>query len=160
MEYIDTVYGMTKVHGNAKQNTSPTNLQSEIPIIGPFFEPPGYLHLQKRNAICSIEPESMYLLPITMVHPFFYPNLESCPGCGSNNTHWDGWTPTGPREVHGLRREERALGFQLRCKDCKSINGKDYCFATTSAEFWKNCQHWEIPRELRNNLEFLFLLLT
>jgi len=147
VEYVNTIYRMTKVHGNARANTAPANLRSDIPIIGPVFEPPGYLHLQKRNNSPSIEPGSTYLLAITIVHPFFYPGLGSCPGCGSNNTNWDGWTPTGPREVHGVCREERALGYQLRCKDCKGVNGKDYCFATTSAEFWKNHEHWELPRK-------------
>src|SRR5882757_4764747 len=91
VEYVDTIHGMTKIHGNAKANTVAASLRINIPIIGPFFEPPGYLHLQKRNATPSIEPGSSYLLPITIIHPFFHPGLESCPACGSQNTYWDGW---------------------------------------------------------------------
>ncbi|KAF9078570.1 hypothetical protein BDP27DRAFT_1459815 [Rhodocollybia butyracea] len=62
-------------------------------------------------------------------------------------------------------REERALGFQLRCPDCASGAGSKsenkakeesgeileeetvrVCTSTTNAIFWEKWQHYEIPR--------------
>ncbi|KAJ7277282.1 hypothetical protein C8J57DRAFT_1713702 [Mycena rebaudengoi] len=63
--------------------------------------------------------------------------------------------------VHGIRVEEKALGYQLRCSLCKMKYGKGgthvgakdpergtlgSCFATTNAKFWNRWEHWEIPR--------------
>jgi hypothetical protein len=64
---------------------------------------------------------------------------------------WDGWTATGARDVHGVRREERALGYQLRCKPCRTKYGKGgsnekekgSCFATTNKFFWEKWEHYD-----------------
>jgi hypothetical protein len=63
--------------------------------------------------------------------------------------------------VHGIRVEEKVLGYQLRCSLCKKKYGKGgthvgakdpeggilgSCFATTNAKFWNRWEHWEIPR--------------
>ncbi|EGO25001.1 hypothetical protein SERLADRAFT_391054, partial [Serpula lacrymans var. lacrymans S7.9] len=59
------------------------------------------------------------------------------------------------RDIHGIQREEYALGVQLQCKACKENNkqrgdpksGEDmYCFATTSHLFWEKWEFWKIPR--------------
>ncbi|KAI6030973.1 hypothetical protein EDC04DRAFT_2572146, partial [Pisolithus marmoratus] len=50
--------------------------------------------------------------------------------------------------------EEVALGLQLRCNECKAKSSSDnlreestgYCFATTSIAYWRNWEHWQIPR--------------
>ncbi|KAJ7138761.1 hypothetical protein C8R43DRAFT_893207, partial [Mycena crocata] len=66
------------------------------------------------------------------------------------------------RKVHGIRIEERALGYQLRCNDCEKKYGKGgtdigasnadgeklgCSFATTNSVFWDRWEHWKIPRE-------------
>jgi hypothetical protein len=111
----------------------------------------------------------MYLRPLNVVHPFYYPSLARCPQCCGTNIVWEGWTGTGARDVHGVKLEEAALGCQLRCKDCKEMRQENrdsqmapesdddseaeqgavgYCFATTNVSFWGKQEHWQIPREL------------
>ncbi|KAG2159431.1 uncharacterized protein EDB93DRAFT_1099792 [Suillus bovinus] len=41
--------------------------------------------------------------------------LERCDG-----VLWDGWTGTGPRDVHGLMLDEAAIGTQLCCESCRN----------------------------------------
>jgi hypothetical protein len=122
----------------------PRSLPSDIPFYGPRFSPPSYAVLQKRQT-STIEPESAYIKPVNVIHPFYYPALAKCPECQSLDVKWDGWTGTGSREVHGIKREETALGYQLRCNQCQS-SAKAHCFATTNPIFWERKQHWEIPR--------------
>jgi formate dehydrogenase maturation protein FdhE len=116
---------------------------------------------------------TQYIKPLNVIHPFYYPQLATCPRCGSDKeTSWEGWTSTGARELHGLICEETALGAQLQCNICKesakmkkgntkNTPGDDdagaqasetadlegYCFATTSAAYWRTWEHWRIPRE-------------
>ncbi|KAF8054908.1 hypothetical protein FPV67DRAFT_1681291 [Lyophyllum atratum] len=156
VEYVDFVHALTSVHGNAKPGTVAPSLKKNIPLLGPYFVPPSYLDIQKRQPAPYIEPETSYFVPITIVHPFYFPGqLNSCPVCESPDTRWDGWTGAGPRDVHGVRREERALGYQLRCKMCKESKARqepgsdeklEYCFAATSKVFWQRWEHWKIPR--------------
>jgi hypothetical protein len=64
---------------------------------------------------------------------------------------------SGHRDVHGIRQEETAIGYQLVCKACKKQHSAvdkskqghstSYCFATTNASFWGKWEHWEIPRK-------------
>ncbi|KAL6299496.1 hypothetical protein BKA93DRAFT_829872 [Sparassis latifolia] len=150
VEYVNFVYSETKLHGNSKNEHAPT-LAQEIPILGPQFVPPSYLHIQKRDPTPAIGPEMTYLKPVHIVHPFFYPELAQCPQCDSEDVKWSGWSTTGHREVHGVFREETAIGLQLRCKRCEHQYGPgaaetgSYCFSTTSASFWERREHWEIP---------------
>jgi hypothetical protein len=154
----------------------PRKLGFSIPLLGPRFVPPSYLQIQKRSGLGqgTIEPLTQCVKPLNIIHPFYYAELATCPRCGSNEgTTWEGWTSTGARELHGLFCEEAALGVQLRCNRCKQSakvktgNGKNtvpdpgddtelrgsmgdlegYCFATTSAAYWKSWEHWQIPRE-------------
>lgn len=86
-----------------------------------------------------IEPESAYLKPLNVVHPFYYPRLARCPQCESNSV-WEGWTTTGSRDVHGVSEEEAALGFQSPCKDCEAsgtTKGHRSCVASTKPVFRK-----------------------
>lgn len=147
VEYVSYMWKNTTVRNGAKRGIT-LPLKKEILIFGPRFLPPAYMHLRKRNATPNIVPKVAYLKPLHIVHPFYYPNLNICPQCQSQETSWQGWTTSGHREVHGLQREETALGYQLECKDCKKDSGtKTYCFATTNMTFWAKKEHWSIPRE-------------
>ncbi|KAI0066538.1 hypothetical protein BV25DRAFT_1912599 [Artomyces pyxidatus] len=158
--YVSWVHEKTSVHGNAAAGTKPAPLNSRIPILGPRFVPPTYLSDRKRHSTAAVAPESSYLKPLNVVHPFYYPELAACPQCGSKNVLWDDWTATGHREVHGIRAEETALGYQLRCNECKVLyskkkekgekggHGHQYCFATTSEAFWERWEYWAIPKNV------------
>jgi hypothetical protein len=148
---VNYLHSQTKVHAN-KKNGLPTTLRKDIPLLGPRFVPPSYFHIQKRQTAASITPTCMHLKPINIIHPFYYPQLAKCPNCLRKDVLWEGWTSTGPRDVHGVTEEEVALGFQLRCKACeKAVDEEDsavtYCFATTNPSFWTKWESWEIPRE-------------
>ncbi|KAJ6533328.1 hypothetical protein DFH09DRAFT_1406865 [Mycena vulgaris] len=98
----------------------------------------------------KIKRDTAYLRPMTVVHPVYHPGLDNCPHCGSDDVSWDSWNGTGSREVHGLRREETALGYQLRHEKCTADEGssgtKNRCFVTTNPAFWEKWEHWKIPR--------------
>ncbi|KAJ3817145.1 hypothetical protein F5880DRAFT_1493389 [Lentinula raphanica] len=99
----------------------------------------------------SVTPEQLYLKPVNVVHPFYYPTFKKCPRCDSENIKWEGWTGSGSREIHGIACEETAIGMQLRCSNCKNKEGENgkpqgYCFGSTSNIFWDRLEHWEIPR--------------
>ncbi|KAI1782451.1 hypothetical protein LXA43DRAFT_905766, partial [Ganoderma leucocontextum] len=130
------------------------------PAVGPLFEPPTYLHQFLREVTPQIEPEITYLKSCYAVHWIFHDALRRCPKCHGKRLERNGWNPSGPREVHGLFREETALGIQLRCLDCAAKyarqgqaerEGSDgrYCWTTTSPEFWGNFEHWELPGKSR-----------
>lgn len=144
----------TSSESGSKKQLAPPALRKEIPILGPRFVPPGYLHMEKRNSTPNIIPISTYLKPLHVVHPFYYPSLKLCPQCDSTNVSWKGWVGPGYREVHGVSREETAIGYQLECEPCKqqysggSATDKGvFCLSTTNIKFWARRSHWEIPRE-------------
>ncbi|KAK7012718.1 hypothetical protein R3P38DRAFT_2549502 [Favolaschia claudopus] len=150
-EYVAFLYTETRPTRTTKNSNTvpkPKTLKPSIPIYGPRFTPPSLIDVRRRGG--STRPEIAYLRPINIVHPFFYPLLTKCPHCGSDDVAWDSWNGTGSREVHGVRREETALGYQLRHKDCIPDSGgtgtKSRSFVTTNQVFWKNWEHWEIPR--------------
>jgi hypothetical protein len=148
VQYVAFLYDETKPRS---KTGLPRGLPSDVPFLGPRFLPPSYAVLQKRNWTSTVEPESAYLKPVNVIHPFYYPMLAKCPECQSLDVKWDGWTGTGSREVHGVKREETALGYQLRCNQCQTSPArKTHCFATTNPLFWERKQHWEIPRKYRN----------
>lgn len=138
------------MHGNAKEGTKPTSLKTSVPLWGPRFVPPTYTTLRKRDPVLAeIKPSVSYLKPLIVVHPFYdcYPDLRKCPQCGSadkKKVKWDSWQNTGYREVRGIYHGETALGYQLRCEDCE-VQDKVHCFSTTSLEFWKKWELWNIP---------------
>lgn len=158
VEYVNYLWKSTRVHGNAKgvAATSFKPLSRDIPLYGPKFIPPSYMDLERRSATPDITPQTMYLRPLRVVHPFYFHQrkFHQCPACDSSNTHWECWTTTGHREVHGTCFPENAIGYQLRCNDCEKTE-KDkpkgdrapYCFATTSAIFWARYEPWEVPGE-------------
>ncbi|KAK7000737.1 hypothetical protein R3P38DRAFT_3218571 [Favolaschia claudopus] len=159
VEYVSLMYTESRHHGNSKA-TGPKTLPKGFPMLGPRFVPPSLLEAKKRSP-AKIEPNSLYMRPLNVVHPFYYDNL-CCPQCDSADIKWDSWTGGGPRgQVHGVRCEERAIGYQLRCDACKKRYGQGgseagakgpdneklgYSFATTNPKFWAKRQHWEIPR--------------
>jgi hypothetical protein len=148
VQYVNYIYKATTVRGGPKNGEAPPILRKEVPILGPRFLPPSYIHIQKRSPTPTITPTSAYLKPLHIIHPFYNPELAKCPQCDFDNILWEGWNTAGYREVHGLHREETALGYQLKCQSCRdSPQQSNYCFATTNAKFWENKEHWEIPRE-------------
>jgi hypothetical protein len=148
VQYVNYIHKATTIRGGAKDGKALPILRKEVPFLGPRFLPPSYLHAQKRSATPNILPGPAYLKPLHIVHPIYYPHLARCPQCNSDNVHWDGWTTGGHREVHGVNREETALGYQLKCQSCRDISEDGaYCFATTNPTFWKGKEHWEVPRE-------------
>lgn len=151
VEYVDYIYKKIAIHGNAGTvaKAAARIIDKDIPFIGPHFVPPTYLHVQWRQAVPSLWPGTMYLKPLTVIHPVFYPSLQDiiCPHCDSPNTTWDSWNGTGARSIYGLKVNERAIGYQLQCRNCKAANSDSgYCFATTNQVFWEKWEHWKLPR--------------
>lgn len=157
VQYVNYVHETVKIHGNAKSvnKTSKRTVDLSIPLLGPYFLPPSQFHTLQREAVPTIKPHIHYIRPLTVIHPLYFPHLLKCPECGSTNpkdVSWDQWTTTGYRDVHGLRREEVALGIQLRCTGCSdrltpSGAKAARCFATTNHQFWEKWEHWQIPRK-------------
>lgn len=139
-----------------KTKTGMGPLRAEIPLLGPRFLPPSYLHRNRRKAMADVTPEIAYMKPFTAIHPLYF-DIAKCPRCDAtgDDVTWNGWTTTGHCEVHGLEREETTLGYQLRCKRCAMVsddqkkpskNGEGtHCWATTNYMFWERREHWEIP---------------
>ncbi|KAJ7165980.1 hypothetical protein C8R46DRAFT_1219750 [Mycena filopes] len=159
VEYVDFIHKETSLHGNKKNSTGPPTLRLGIPVLGPRFIPPS-LHAAKKRDPFTAEPSLLYIRPLNIIHPFYY-DISTCPQCDSTETKWDSWTGAGSRDVHGVRCEEKALGFQLRCAPCKAKYGANgthvgarnadgdklgSSFATTNPIFWERVEHWKIPR--------------
>lgn len=118
VEYVNLLWNATRSRSN--KSTTVKTIGHDVPLLGPRFVPPTYLHARLRPGPLNVKPEMQYLKPITIVHPLYYPELAVCPQCQSRNeVTWEGWTTTGAREVHGIAHEETALGLQLRCDSCK-----------------------------------------
>ncbi|KAJ6484175.1 hypothetical protein C8R45DRAFT_931628 [Mycena sanguinolenta] len=150
-EYVLHVFRETRPErttGTSNKINKPKTLHPSTPIYGPKFVPPSLTDVRHRAG--KIQPQAAYLRPINIIHPFYYPMLAKCPYCGSQDVSWDSWNGTGSREVHGLKREETALGYQLRHDECIPDEGgggtKKRSFATTNQVFWQGWQHWQIPR--------------
>jgi hypothetical protein len=156
VEYVNFLWDCTRVNRDRGKETGSTYLPRDIPLLGPRFVPPSYPQLERRQyAASGLTPDMAYVKPITIVHPFYYPSLTICPKCQSKDSKdisWKGWTSTGSREVHGVQREETAMGYQLQCRACeisvstKTAEQKGYCYATTNPVFWQNWEYWQIPR--------------
>ncbi|CAK5283262.1 unnamed protein product [Mycena citricolor] len=156
--YVDYIHSETRASRKVKNSNALSNpriLRAGIPFYGPRFTPCTFRELQLRG-INTASAETVYLRPVTVIHPVYFPELGDCPHCGSSNTSWDSWNSTGSREVHGLQYEESALGYQLRHEGCTpddvSGDGTDVgrvrnrSFSSTNKIFWKNWEHWKIPR--------------
>ncbi|KAJ7841192.1 hypothetical protein B0H14DRAFT_2360318, partial [Mycena olivaceomarginata] len=162
-EYVSCIYRETRPERTTKTSNTipkPKSLNVLIPIFGPKFVPPSLTDVRHRAG--KIQPEIAYIRPINIIHPFYYPMLARCPHCGSADISWDSWNGTGSREAHGLKREETALGYQLRHENCTPDEGnsgtKNRSFATTNPVFWKDWQHWEVPRTCLKPLFYLLLI--
>lgn len=158
-QYVDFVYKATTHHGNAKDNKSMKFLDRRIPLLGPRFTPPPP-SLSVKRSISAVTPLDYYIRPVSIAHPFYYPNL-ACPGCRLNSRNseklqWKSWTGAGPRLVHGLYEDEMAFGLKLYCSTCAkhglgngpsndSDEGRGYC-SLTNARFWKGIPPSLIPR--------------
>jgi hypothetical protein len=117
IEYVNFVWQKTRPQSKRDEAKG---LPQDVPLLGPCFIPPNYLHTRKRSGAVTISPETQYLKALNILHPFYYPELAQCPQCHSrDDVCWDGWTGTGARELHGIATEEAALGLQLRCNACK-----------------------------------------
>lgn len=154
VEYTNYLWAKVSVHGNASASAKEVlkTINKSVPFTGSRFVPPSFIHYARRDTMPAIKPEHIYLAELTIIHPVFYPHdLVNCPHCGSQEIQWDSWNATGARDVHGLLKNERVLGYQLRCKICKDKNdpvskgGPGYCFATTNPAFWSKWDHWSIP---------------
>nr|VWO98010.1 Carboxylic ester hydrolase (EC [Ganoderma boninense] len=156
-EYVEYLTATANAIQSSHGRDHTVALDPRWPIIGPEAEPPTYFHKFLREVTPDIEPETTYLKSCYAVHWIFHDALlRRCPKCNSKRLERNGWNPSGPQEVHGLWREEMAIGIQLRCLDCeekytkkgqaKQDNGEGrYCWTTTSAEFWDHFEHWELP---------------
>ena len=118
VEYVNLIWNTTRCRSS--KATVMKTLGYDVPILGPRFVPPTYLHLRLRPGSVNMKPDTQYIKPINIVHPLYYPELARCPQCQScNDITWEGWTTTGARELHGVSHKETALGLQLRCDACK-----------------------------------------
>src|ERR1700722_1872184 len=140
VEYVGFLWDQIKVHGNAGKDMAAVRyLPKDIPLMGPLFVPPSYFQLKRRQHVASLSPESAYIKAINVVHPFYYPTLTTCPKCKSKDILWNGWTGMGACKVHGIRKEERAIGYQLWCRACELLgDGAGYCYVTTNPTFWQD----------------------
>ncbi|KAI6030974.1 hypothetical protein EDC04DRAFT_2523938, partial [Pisolithus marmoratus] len=77
VEYVNFLWQKTRPR--KKTANEPAAIGLDVPILGPRFLPPTYLHAHKRPGLSSIVPETQYLKPINVVHPFYYPELACCP---------------------------------------------------------------------------------
>ncbi|KAJ7026746.1 hypothetical protein C8F04DRAFT_966090 [Mycena alexandri] len=152
-EYVMALHREIRPPTVAKTSTKipqPKALKPGFPIYGPKFIPPSFNDVRLRSFAGKVKPQAAYLRPINIIHPVYYPSLGNCPHCGSSDARWDGWNGTGSREVHGLQREETALGYQLRHDKCTPDEGttklRNRAFASTNQLFWENWEHWKIPR--------------
>lgn len=151
VQYVDYIHSKLYVHGNSGTLAKDAirTLDKGVPLLGPKFSPPSFLHSMRRKATPDIRPQDAYISAITVVHPVFYPTtFTGCPKCQSPNIGWDSWNGTGARDVYGIRTNERAIGYQLRCKECKEKKAPGgYCFATTNYMLWEKWEHWRVPSE-------------
>ncbi|KAI0681691.1 hypothetical protein BC835DRAFT_1302045, partial [Cytidiella melzeri] len=122
-----------------------------LPIWGPVFDPPSFSDILRRDSrallnratgkLDEIKPDIAYIQHLTVIHPYYFKSLRRCPRNATHNIANDGWQSTGSRDVHGVSQEEAAIGYQIRCHDCKEeeTKGKSltYCFALTNLEYWE-----------------------
>ncbi|KAG1747819.1 uncharacterized protein EDB91DRAFT_1036469, partial [Suillus paluster] len=72
VEYVQCLWKKTL-------NDSPNTLGFNVPLLGPRFLPPTYLHTCKCPGNGAVEPMIQYLKPFNIVHPFYIPQLARCP---------------------------------------------------------------------------------
>ncbi|KAI0669275.1 hypothetical protein C8Q78DRAFT_1042618 [Trametes maxima] len=75
VEYVNWIHGLV----STKLASGP--LRAVVPLLGPRFIPPGYLHATRRNLTVDIQPETAYVKALTVIHPLYFPELAKCPRC-------------------------------------------------------------------------------
>ncbi|KAG1735767.1 hypothetical protein EDB19DRAFT_1638243 [Suillus lakei] len=73
VEYVQFLWDKTQTSWLKKNE--PNKLGFSVPLLGPWFVPLSYLHIQKCSGGGAIEPTTQYLKPLNIVHPFYYPRL-------------------------------------------------------------------------------------
>lgn len=129
VHFVKYMRDVTAIPANAKDKPFKP-LSKNVPLLGPVFNPLNpFLEADKRELSPDLKPDGLYYLqPVTVVHSFYFANLARCPddlpaitrGEVTHQVKWDGWNTMGPREVYGSRRNEMAIGVQLRCLTCKA----------------------------------------
>ena len=101
--YVKHLQKLTARAPNAKSD-APKPLSESVPLFGPRFIPPNALwESSKRGPAADVTPESLYLKPVTVIHPFYFRGLCHCPNDLStepserHDFKWDGWTTMGPQ---------------------------------------------------------------
>jgi hypothetical protein len=163
------------IGSSSKSKGSSTNLLPlNIPIYGPRFIPTPPLQFSFRSNAASIRPDHFHLKPITIMHPLYQllpSSVVACPGCRDRSTKpnlkMKGWASDGPRLVHGLKEEEFALGYKLRCDTCQALNQQKSAdkqakekdddsspasFHTTSPHYYQGVEHWQVPGMLQRHV--------
>lgn len=143
-QYVKVMYGKLLANGKCDPN---------LPLYGPRFLPPSPT-IVYRNPLSSseISTRDFYLKPVTVVHELYWPSLLRCPTCEKANRQKpslqrQGFTPEGPRTVHGIKEEEYVIGTKIRCRTCANLNEDRIQWSFTSSEFWSDRMYWEIPRK-------------
>ncbi|KAG9018757.1 hypothetical protein FRB90_009911 [Tulasnella sp. 427] len=123
---------------------------SSLPLFGPRFLPPPPAILHRNPVSSDVSPEEFYLKPVTIIHELFWPWLKRCPTCEREGRREfkmerQGFTPEGPRTVHGLYEDEYVIGSRVRCKVCEGEKPDRVQWSFTAQEFWNGKSYWEIP---------------
>jgi hypothetical protein len=77
VQYVNFVWEKTQLSCSTEPDAMTPQLSDSIPLLGPCFMPPAYLHASKRPGAMHTDPGPMYLRPLNIIHPFYYPNLIS-----------------------------------------------------------------------------------
>ncbi|KAG1835920.1 hypothetical protein F4604DRAFT_1603468 [Suillus subluteus] len=72
IEYVQFLWEKTRTWSKKGE---PNKLGANVPLLGPQFMSPSYLHIQKWSGGGAIDPTIQYLKPLNIVHPFYYPQL-------------------------------------------------------------------------------------
>ncbi|TFY74409.1 hypothetical protein EWM64_g9603 [Hericium alpestre] len=79
IKYVDYVNRLTA----AMEEKPASFLPDRLPLYGLTFLPPTYCDLLKRQKDAVMMPNTTYLQPLNVVHPFYFTNLGMCPACDS-----------------------------------------------------------------------------
>lgn len=152
-----TAFLANQIRNTKGEKGAKKKLDPRIPAYGSKFYPPTYVSEKLRKVTPNVTPDLSYLKPVTVLHPALIEELNFCPRCNATGSDlsWNGWTTSGPRDVHGISSEEQVIGVQMRCNRCKVARGKgdtddndedpSYCWGTASSQFWENKEHWQVP---------------
>jgi hypothetical protein len=86
---------------------------------------------------------TQYIKPLNVIHPFYYPQLATCPRCGSDKENICKESAKMKKGNTKNTPGDDDAGAQAS----ETADLESYCFATTSAAYWRTWEHWRIPRE-------------